>query len=180
MVTHLQLENPEMEGDDLYALAQSFIDSFIEYRTDFPDSPLEWYITEKAEVTYQSANTLSIQFSHSNYLGGAHGMSFINYLNVDPRTGEVLGSDELILDRNALLTLAEKKFREFHKIENEVTLEEDGRFFLDEGRFFLPGAMGFAGEMFRMVYNPYEIAPYALGYTELEFTPEELSGIVKW
>lgn len=178
LVSHLQNENEE---NDLNSLADSFLDSFIQYRTDFPDSPSSgWYISEQGEVTYQSDSTLSIRFFQSSYLGGAHGNSFVRYLNFDLATGEPLGPDELVLDRDALLALTEKKFREFHDVGDGVSLEADGRFFLDEGDFFLPNALGFKEGKFQATYVSYEIAPYAMGYTELEFTPEELNGIVRW
>jgi hypothetical protein len=61
-----------------------------------------------------------------------------------------------------------------------VRLEDDDRFFLPETGFFLANAMGFQDGNFWIVYVPYEIGPYAMGYTYLEFTKEELGGLVRW
>jgi hypothetical protein len=40
--------------------------------------------------------------------------------------------------------------------------------------------MGFSGDKFKLIYIPYEIGPYAMGYTELEFPLDELKGIVRF
>jgi hypothetical protein len=39
--------------------------------------------------------------------------------------------------------------------------------------------MGFSGDKFRLIYIPYEIGPYAMGYTELDFSLVELKLIVR-
>jgi len=40
--------------------------------------------------------------------------------------------------------------------------------------------MGFENGKFTIVYVPYEIGSYAMGYTNLEFTREELGDLVRW
>lgn len=84
------------------------------------------------------------------------------------------------LDQPALLALAENAFREFHEVDEGSTLEESGLFFLPETGFFLPNAIGFSSDKFRLIYIPYEIGPYAMGYTELEFSLDEVKGIVRF
>ena len=98
----------------------------------------------------------------------------------DRSTGEFLSIDRLILDQPKLLSLAEKAFREFHEVDENITLEESGLFFLPETGFFLPNAMGFSGDKFQLIYIPYEIGPYAMGFTELVFSLDELKGIVRF
>lgn len=39
--------------------------------------------------------------------------------------------------------------------------------------------MGFEDGKFDLTYIPYEIGPYVLGYTELEFGLQDLEGIVR-
>jgi hypothetical protein len=39
--------------------------------------------------------------------------------------------------------------------------------------------MGFEGEEFVLFYNPYEIGPYVMGSTELNFSKEEIKGLVR-
>ncbi|MDP2040526.1 DUF3298 domain-containing protein, partial [Algoriphagus sp.] len=97
-----------------------------------------------------------------------------------PNSGEALSLDQLVLDENSLLKLSEQKFRAYHEVEEGLSLSEDGRFFLPETGFFLANAIGFKEGKFWVIYIPYEIGPYVMGSTELDFSKEELSGVVRW
>lgn len=162
------------------SLVHRYFRSFEEFKSEFPDSFGGWEIEAKGEVAYESDSTLSIYFTQSSFLGGAHPNSTVSFLNFDPRSGEALSDDLLILDEKALLDLTEKKFREFHQVAEGVSLLEEGSFFLPETGFFLANAKGFKDGKFWIIYVPYEIGPYAMGSTELEFSPEELKGVVRW
>ena len=100
-------------------------------------------------------------------------------MNFDRNTGKFLSIHRLILNQDKMKEIAEKAFREFHEVDAEKSLEEDGRFFLPESGFFLPNAMGFKDGKFHLIYIPYEIGPYSMGYTELDFSLENLKGIVR-
>jgi hypothetical protein len=158
----------------------AYFRSFDEFKSEFPESAGGWEIEAEARVTYQSDSTLSIHFSQFSYLGGAHPNSVESFLNIDPKSGDVLSIDRLVLDKNSLLKLTEQKFREYHEVEEGVSLSRDGRFFLPETGFFLANAMGFRDGKFWVIYIPYEIGPYVMGSTELEFSKEELAGLVRW
>lgn len=164
----------------LDSLANDFLASFTAFKSEFPDSYGGWEIQAEGSVSYQSANTLSVYFAQFSFLGGAHPNSLVSFSNFDAVTGEELERNQLILDESKLINLAEKKFREHHKVEEGTGLTEDGRFSLPETGFFLANAMGFREGKFWIVYVPYEIGPYVLGYTELEFTKEELGDAVRW
>ena len=99
-------------------------------------------------------------------------------MNFDKITGEYLNTGRVVLDSAKLLEIAEIAFRKHHQIPEGKSLEDQG-FFLPETGFFLPNAMGYKEDKFWLIYIPYEIGPYVMGYTELEFSPEELSGIVR-
>lgn len=170
-------------GEDiapLDTLIEDYFRSYREFKADFPDSPGGWEIEGEGEVTYHSDSTLSIYFSQFNFMGGAHPNSSVSFLNFDPSTGEALSDDRLILNESALFQRVEKKFREFHEVAEETSIADDGRFFLPETGFFMASAKGFKEDKFWVIYMPYEIGPYAMGYTELEFSREELEGVVRW
>lgn len=164
----------------LDSMVQDFFTSFQSFKAEFPDSYGGWEIEAEGSVSYQSDRTISIHFTQFNYLGGAHPNSLVTFLNFDIMTGEYLSTDRLVLDETKLLNLAEQKFRAYHEVEEGKSLADDGRFFLPETGFFLANAMGFRDGKFWIVYVPYEIGPYVLGYTELEFTREELGDAVRW
>lgn len=141
--------------------------------------PGDWAIDVNAEVSFDSLNTLSIFFAEYNFSGGAHPNSSNYSMNFDRANGEFLSIDRLILDEVAMLALAEKAFQEFHEVDENTIIEANDRIFLPETGFFFPNAMGFKEDKFQLIYSPYEIGPYAMGYTELEFSLDELEGIVR-
>ncbi|WP_075349742.1 PdaC/SigV domain-containing protein [Algoriphagus marinus] len=159
--------------------ADSYLESFRETKTDFPDMPGGWAIEVEAAISFDSLNTLTVFFTEYNYSGGAHPNSSNYFMNFDRSTGEFLSIDRLILNQDKMKEIAEMAFREFHEVDPEKSLEADGRFFLPETGFFLPNAMGFKDGKFHLIYIPYEIGSYAMGYTELEFSLEELQGVVR-
>jgi hypothetical protein len=167
-------------GTTLEEQADIYLNSFLETTADFPDMPGSWEMEINAEVSFDSLNVLTVFFEEYNFSGGAHPNSSNYFMNFDRSTGEFLSIDRLILDQSKLLSLAEKAFRGFHEVDENTTLEESGLFFLPETGFFLPNAMGFSGDKFKLIYIPYEIGPYAMGYTELEFPLDELNGIVRF
>ncbi len=159
--------------------AQDFVDEFKEIKEELPDMPGRWFINAKSEITFDSLGLLSIQFYQENYMGGAHGNYSWEFLNYDLEIGQELNNEDLILDEEALLKIAEKEFRSFHEVEEGADLNATGFFNIPESGFFLPRAMGYSGGNFKLVYNSYEIGPYALGPTELEIDLAELKGIVR-
>jgi hypothetical protein len=168
------------ENAPLDSMIVAYFSSFDEFKKEFPDSYGGWEIAATAEVSYLSDSTLSIYFTQQSFLGGAHPNSLVSFLNFDPSSGEILSLDRLISNEKALLDLAEKKFRAFHEVQDGVSLEETGSFFLPEAGFFLANAKGFKDDKFWVIYIPYEIGPYVMGYTELEFSREEIPTQLRW
>jgi hypothetical protein len=162
------------------SLVADYFELFEEMRREIPDAPWGYEVDVEGELAYESDSTISLHFRWMTFLGGAHPNHGENFLNLDRRTGEYLSIDRLVRDEEKLKVLAEQKFREFHEVPANVRLEDDDRFFLPETGFFLANAMGFQDGNFWIVYVPYEIGPYAMGYTYLEFTKEELGGLVRW
>jgi hypothetical protein len=164
----------------LDSMIAQYFSSFEDFKKDFPDSYGGWEIEATAEVSYHSDSTLSIHFSQFSFLGGAHPNSMVSFLNFDPNTGEALSVDRVILNETEVFNLTEQKFTEYHEVEKGVNLVDDGRFFLPETGFFLANAIGFKDDKFWVIYVPYEIGPYVMGYTDLEFSKEELGEMVRW
>lgn len=165
---------------NLDSAATHFLTSFEEFNQEFPDSNGDWEIEVKGKLSHESDRTISIFFEQYNYLGGAHPNSMVAFLNFEKKSGEYLSPDQLVLDQAKVTQLAEQKFRLFHEVPEGVSLVDDGRFFLPETGFFLANAMGFKDGKFWIIYVPYEIGPYVLGYTEIQYTQEELGDAVAW
>lgn len=176
MVMWMTDEQPDETVDEAIA---SFFEDYEQFREDFPDAAHEWFFETEAKVTFQSDSLISIKFENFWYMGGAHPNTLETYLNLDlSEAGTILTHEKMLTDREKLLKLAEEKFRKQHEVSVGVSLEEDGRFFLEEEEFFLPLSMGYEDNEFVLIYNNYEIGPYAMGRTDLRFPFKDIKGIV--
>jgi len=130
---------------------------------DFPNSAAnQWFIETYSDTAFQNASLLSVQFTESTYLGGAHPNTFTDFLNFDKKTGKTLGFDNIIKDKTAFLKIAEAAFRRNQELSMDQNLEEAGYFF-DKGIFELPYNFTFNQEGIYLFFNPYEAGAYALG-----------------
>lgn len=109
-----------------------------------------------------------VRLNHTgwDYTGGAHGNYWDMYHLFDKKSGRILSLSDFINDIDALNRLALPYFREQNEIPDDITLEEYGFWFqgdafeVNENFYFENGNIVF-------LFNPYEIAPYAGGTSEL-------------
>lgn len=168
----------ELKFTCLDTAADFFIAQYKSVRTEFPDSPGDWYLALNSQEAFDSLGLKTLVYQMESYTGGAHGNTSFQMLNFDAASGNQLSNDALILDNDRLLNLAEEAFRKYHEVDPALTLEEDGDFFLPETGFFLPATMGYSGSDFILYYQSYEIGPYAMGTTDLRIPLKELKGVV--
>jgi hypothetical protein len=116
------------------------------------------------------------------YMGGAHGLETRNYYNFDLKTGKLISETDLFVDnyKELLSDLIKKRIVEESKEseDNEPILDlENTDYWTDSikpnGNFYI------TDEGINYVFNPYEIAPYALGETEVTLPFDRLKGIFK-
>lgn len=68
--------NSEEGFDNLDSAANDFMDSYEEFKTDFPEAPGGWFA--ELEVTYESDSTLSFKFTDYNFYSGEHPNSSVH------------------------------------------------------------------------------------------------------
>lgn len=169
----------EEKATALEEAVEVFLDGYEDFRNSSPSTAQDWVIEVTAETVFVSDKLLTIKIRHYSFTGGAHPNSAIDYLTFDLReSGGLMDPSRLLTDRRKMVEMAEQKFMEFHGTPTGMTLKDDDRFFFGEDGFFLPKAMGYENNEWVMIYNPYEIAPYHMGYTELRFSLEEVEGVV--
>jgi len=119
------------------------------------------------------------------YMGGAHGLETRNYYNFDLKTGNTLTEKDLFKS-NYEAELAEiikkriveesKEMKESKETEPILSLE-DTDFWSDSikpnGNFYI------TDESINYVFNPYEIAPYYMGQTEVSIPFDRLKNLLK-
>lgn len=146
---------------------QSRLDSFVamaQEEVDYLES-VPWTLEQTFEIT-ERASFIELNNAGWSYTGGAHG-NYWSYFNLfDRKTGRVLKLNDFITDIQALNRFALPYFREQQEIPDGMTLEEYGFWFtgdnleLNDNFYIENGNIIF-------VFNPYAIAPYAAGSSEL-------------
>lgn len=116
------------------------------------------------------------------FMGGAHGLNTINYLNFNLKNGKLITESDLFMKNSTkkLTELIKKRIveqsKEDESLEPIKNLEKTD-YWIDaikpNGNFYI------TDESLNYVFNPYEIGPYYLGITEVRIPYERLKNILK-
>ncbi len=174
-------------NDSLIELFAS--DLYREYKAD--NEPLIDKLDSTSSYSFNYEHTLS-GFSLLNdkkifaygieryvYMGGAHGLETRNYYNFNLTTGKLITEKDLYIDnyKDALSQLIKKRIVEESSEIKTLTDLEESIYWTDSikpnGNFYI------TDESINYVFNPYEIAPYAFGETEITLTFNRIKSILK-
>lgn len=158
----------DLEPDEY---VQEVIEDFKAFTEEFPDARTGGYEqTTNCEITWMDEELISIELLTSMYSGGAHPTYLDEFLNVNPKTGNIIDILDFISDHESFELLVEIKLREkLGMNENDIWADFT---FIDE--FTLPANIGMTEKGLSLVYNEYEILSYSEGRTEILITREEL------
>ena len=163
------------------ALMQAFIDEYRGLVQDQPSYEHAWFLERKVFVLHSTPEILSTSLSEHMFTGGDHEMATVTFSNLDPRTGEILPLSDVLVEgyEAKLLPLAETRFREVRSIEDGMSLTDAGFTLFEDGAFALTDNFAIGEDAVTFYYNAYEVAPYALGSTEIILSYDELNGLLK-
>jgi len=138
-----------------------------------------WVAESEYRVLLNDGRHLTLEITGYTYQGGAHGSPTAAVATFDALTGKQLGWSDLVKDKAALKTLAEKKFREtrtdlFNPTDGIESFEFDASMPFDLAQNF-----GLVPEGIYFHYLVYEVGPYAIGPTQLTIPYEELGTLAK-
>ncbi|MGH9321530.1 MAG: DUF3298 domain-containing protein [Vicinamibacteria bacterium] len=171
---------PDAPPSNANALMEQFLADYAAFKAAEPQSEQIWFLERKAFVLRNSPNLLSLSFSERSYLGGAHGIEMFHFTNLDPRTGRRIALDDVLKDgaRQKLALLAEARFRESRAIPEGTSLKDAG-FTFENDTFALTENFAIRDDGIAFHYNPYDVAPYALGATDILLTFDEIGDVLK-
>jgi hypothetical protein len=180
-----QEEPGEQEEQDaptpsVTALMDQFISNFVSFKKEFPESAQVWYLERKALVHYNTRDVLSLSFTEQSYTGGAHDIETIHFVNLDPKSGATLSLADWVEpgSEQKLESIAESSFRAIRQIEEGESLTDAG-FTFEDGKFTLTDNFAIGQDALTFYYNPYEIAPYAMGPTELVIPYKAIAALMR-
>ncbi|MCC8359375.1 DUF3298 and DUF4163 domain-containing protein [Salinimicrobium sediminilitoris] len=166
-------ENPAILT--LEELSEKFLADYREAAENFSEEPpWEAYVDEK--VYLLSDSLVSFGITTEIFSGGAHGYKTLTFLNFDPTSGKILSKQDIF--EKDFISFVEEKFRKEQGIPEDENINSTGFWFKNE-TFNLPENIGFSNDKVVLVYNSYEIAPYAAGDIVMEIPLEEVRPFIR-
>lgn len=176
---------------------QQVVDSFVNMRgknyvADFKKlykadkasnaTPGGWYQAhyDLKTRTEQDADTIiNYVAEQDTYDGGAHGLFIKSVMNFSTKTGKQVTLDNVLLPGYKTRLneiLLEKLLKQTHSKDIDELRRKGYLYSMDmcPSQFYLINSKGIT-----FIYNQYEIAPYAVGITELKLTWDELKDVAK-
>lgn len=159
----LVIDSAKVDQMNMQQLADELIQDYLSAKEEFKEATLNFEYNISSRITYRHPEVWSIFFNIYTYTGGAHPMTYQKFLNINPETGQRVDLKKYITNQEELKRIVEQTIRQKHDIPTEQVWSDV--FFSD--RFQWPENMGITQEGLILVYNPYEILPYAAGFTEI-------------
>ncbi len=159
--------------------ADRFVTNYQNFKNDFPDDTIPWTEERRMEVASDTNNVLGLEFSVTSYTGGAHPMSVTDYSNYDLIDGHRLALGDLFIAgyESELNKQAEPYFRKARDIAPTDSLAAAG-FWFSDGTFEVNDNFLISADGLTFTFNPYEVAPYAMGPTTFTVPYSALTGII--
>ncbi|MBM3921533.1 MAG: DUF3298 domain-containing protein [Sphingomonadales bacterium] len=140
---------------------------------------LNWYEENNNGLSHQTPNNICLYQSINGYYGGAHPMGGVAYMVYSlPDISPVKNWQSLFTDTLAILKIAEEIFRKDNKLGPRTSLEKAGYWFSDN-KFHLNDNFGLDAEGLFFYFNAYEIAPYAMGPTDVSLPYSRINKYLK-
>jgi Protein of unknown function (DUF3298) len=124
-------------------------------------------------------NIFTYGIDRNVYMGGAHNLETRNYYNFDLKTGKLITEKDIFVNnyQSALTKLIKRRIIEESEDINSMEELDESVFWTDSikpnGNFYI------TDESINYVFNPYEIAPYAYGDTEVTLPFSYIKNLLK-
>lgn len=132
-----------------------------------------------SKVSHGRNDVINYSIFHSSYTGGAHGSNFYTFINFDPQSGKEIKLDD-VFKPDYYEALTDRLITALAKEKGAKTLDE-----LQEKGYLILNDMyptdNFLLKSDSIVfhYNHYDIAPYAMGESDIAFSYEKLKDLLR-
>lgn len=189
---------PRYDGDSLakqinnlvYKYTERTLEDFIKTEVEsYRESYTELYLAQKAakeevspmfsnDLTYKIKlteaypNVVSVKISSSGYGGGAHGYSQCTLANFHKDTGKEVGIHDIFKPEaeKTIISMIEKRLIQLWGAKDDKEMKE--WLFVED--LYIPANFLLEKDSVRFLYNEYEIAPYAMGTSEIRIAYSDL------
>lgn len=155
--------------------AENFLQDQREAAKSFSEEPA-WEAYVNQNIYFRSDSLITVGTTAEIFSGGAHGYKTLTFQNFNSNTGKILKHRDIF--HPGFREYAEKIFRREQDIPSTDNINSTG-FWFENDRFHLPENIGFSENSLILIYNSYEIAPYAAGDIVIEIPKEEIQTFLK-
>ncbi len=162
-------------------MISSFLQEAEEYNRDMPETyQMAWVTERKITVERNTSDAFGLHMSEYVSSGGAHPNMVVKYLNLDPKSGKERTLGDVLKSgyEPVLLKAAEGIFRKEKGLSPGNSFESRG-FSFENNTFHLARNYLIQEKGIKFYYNAYEIAPYAMGPTELFVPYKAIASVVR-
>jgi hypothetical protein len=159
--------------------ADAFVEQYEAYRKEVSMPVAGWFVERRIDVARNDTRILALELFDSRYTGGAHPLTIHRYFHLDRGSGQAISSLEAVLrpeGTDVLLALAEAQFRDDRGLDADAPLSDAGVW---DARLPLPDTFLLGGDGLLLLYNVYEIAPYAVGPIEILLPWDAVRGLLE-
>lgn len=174
------VDNPDTGSAEAATTPQQFAEAFINEYQQTPNPFNSWELERSLKIAFVTQDALTLLFEEYGYTGGAHPFSGSRYSMLSLADASQIILPDLLNPgyETALNVAAEKIFRQARNLKEEETLEEQG-FSFPNNVFSVNDNFGILKEGLDFIFNPYEIAPYALGPTQFLVPYEDIQELIR-
>ena len=130
----------------------------------------------RVRVLWQSSVVLTVEVVESAFTGGAHGDYEASLRSYDLRTGHRIPITAVIPDTAAIVPLLEQEFARAKADPGASPPPLATLLFPEVRRLPVSVHFGIVADGVQFLYNPYDVASWAVGRTDVLLTWEQLSG----
>lgn len=172
------LEYSDAEGNPP-ATADELASMFVADYNDVPEAAGLWEMVREVEVSFASDHLATLNIRESGYTGGAHPFSGQRYAVFDVNTGQQLTLKDLLVAgyEEPLNAAGEQAFRRERGLGANASLDEAGFWFAND-LFKVNTNVGVLRNGLVFNFNPYEVAPYAMGPTEFTVAYDAINELI--
>jgi hypothetical protein len=177
---YIQQENPSIKtvAEALQYLRKDFNELEAEQNKLPADERYAVYEVEiETREAYRNSKVICIEQNGYFNTGGAHPNSHISLFTFDALTGKTLELKDLMIDEKGFIKVVEEYLRQSHEVKPNETLADAG--FLEMESLPIPVDYAVTSTGLRVIYNTYEIAPYATGASGFEIPFSALEKVLK-
>lgn len=150
--------------------------NFTELTADFwKKAENQWNVFLQSKVIYQKNNLIVLELNNETYLGGAHGIGYTKYLNIDRKTQQIIPAAQLFI------AAKEAEFWTKIQAQHQVWIkanELDDEHSIATWPFIQTNNVALTEKGVSVKYQNYDLAPYAFGQLEFSVPYEQLNGII--